>query len=70
LSQRDLAERLRKPPSYVHKCEVADRRIDPIELIAWAKACGLSGVDAIRTIETETTAVAPKPTSRRAARGK
>ncbi len=39
-SQRALAEKLRKPPSYVHKVEVGDRRIDPVEFISWCKACG------------------------------
>jgi hypothetical protein len=40
LSQRELALRLKKPPSYVHKCEVGDRRIDPVEFIAWCRGCG------------------------------
>jgi len=39
LTQRALAERLKKPYSYVHKVEHGDRRIDPIEFIAWCRAC-------------------------------
>lgn len=39
LTQRELAERLRKPPSYVHKTEVAARRIDPLEFFAWCREC-------------------------------
>jgi predicted transcriptional regulator len=39
LSQRQLGKKLRKPASFVHKCEVGDRRIDPVEFIAWCKAC-------------------------------
>jgi len=39
-TQRALADKLRKPYSYVHKVEHAQRRIDPIELVAWCKACG------------------------------
>ena len=40
LSQRALASALGKPPSYVHKVEVADRRLDPLEFIQWCVGCG------------------------------
>ena len=40
LTQRALGAKLKKPHSFVHKSEIGDRRIDPIELIAWCKACG------------------------------
>lgn len=52
LTQRGLAEKLKKPPSFTHKCEVGDRRIDPIELIAWCRACGLKPTAAIAEIES------------------
>jgi transcriptional regulator with XRE-family HTH domain len=51
-TQRDLAERLKKPASYVHKTEVGERRIDPIEFIAWCRACGLSPSKMVDHIET------------------
>ena len=51
LSQRALAVRLGKPPSFVHKCEVADRRIDPLELLDWCDACRVKGVDALRQLD-------------------
>ncbi len=51
LSQRALAERLGKPPSFVHKCEVADRRIDPLELLDWWDACRVKAVDALRELD-------------------
>lgn len=51
LTQRALAHRLRKPHSYVHKVEVGDRRIDPVELIAWCRACGVEPSAAIVEIE-------------------
>jgi len=41
LTIRTLGERLRKPYSYVHKVEVGNRRIDPLEFIYWCKACGV-----------------------------
>ena len=53
LTQRDLAARLRKPPSYVHKCEVGDRRIDPVEMVCWCRACGFDPHDALNDLLTE-----------------
>ena len=44
-TQRELAKRLKKPYSYVHKVEHAQRRIDPIELVAWCNACGTDARD-------------------------
>jgi transcriptional regulator with XRE-family HTH domain len=41
LTQRALAERLRRPHSYVYKVESQNRRIDPIELAQWARGCGV-----------------------------
>jgi len=38
LTQRDLAERLKKPRSYVSKIEVCERRIDVMELIHYLRA--------------------------------
>lgn len=40
LSQRDLAERLGKPRSFVSKLENRERRLDVVEFIAYAKALG------------------------------
>jgi predicted transcriptional regulator len=51
LTQRDLAARLKKPPSYVHKTEVGERRIDPVELVRWCRACELKPTTAISQIE-------------------
>ncbi|MDP2259941.1 MAG: helix-turn-helix transcriptional regulator [Caulobacter sp.] len=41
LSQRELAERLGKPRSFVSKVENRERRIDLIELIALARGLGV-----------------------------
>jgi transcriptional regulator with XRE-family HTH domain len=51
LTQRALASRLGKPHSYVHKSEIGDRRIDPLEFIAWCRACGLKPRTAIAEVE-------------------
>jgi predicted transcriptional regulator len=54
LTQRQLAARLKKQPSFVHKCEVGDRRIDPVELVFWCRACGISATKAMAEIEKQT----------------
>lgn len=41
LTQRDLAKRLKQPPSYVGKAESLQRRLDMIEVIDWVQALGL-----------------------------
>ena len=38
LSQRELARRLSKPPSFVNKIELLERRLDVLEFIAIARA--------------------------------
>jgi transcriptional regulator with XRE-family HTH domain len=48
LSQRDLGELLGKPQSWIHNCEVANRRVDVAEFCSWAEACGLDPVAALR----------------------
>jgi transcriptional regulator with XRE-family HTH domain len=42
LSQRDLAERLEKPRSYVSKIETKERRIDVLELLDLADGVEIS----------------------------
>jgi hypothetical protein len=41
LTQRELGNSLGKPQSWVHNCEVGNRRVDVTEFAAWAIACGL-----------------------------
>lgn len=52
LTQRELAERLEKPPSWVGKIETKERRMDIVEFIAIARALGLKELDAFRTVVT------------------
>ncbi|MWC44480.1 helix-turn-helix domain-containing protein [Sphingomonas carotinifaciens] len=40
VSQRELARRLGKPPSFVNKIELFERRLDVIEFIAVSEALG------------------------------
>jgi len=50
LTQRALAQKLKRPHSFVYKNEVGNRRIDPCELALWCMACHVSAramVDAI-----------------------
>ncbi|MET0606207.1 MAG: helix-turn-helix transcriptional regulator [Beijerinckiaceae bacterium] len=41
MSQQDVADRLRKPQSYVAKLERAERRLDIVEFIALSRALGV-----------------------------
>lgn len=52
LSQRDLAERLEKPRSYISKIETKERRIDVLELLDMAEALGIEPEALLRRITT------------------
>ncbi len=41
LTQRDLADRLKKPQSWVARCETAARRVDVAEWVEWCFGCGV-----------------------------
>ncbi|HEX7858470.1 MAG TPA: helix-turn-helix transcriptional regulator [Sphingobium sp.] len=51
ISQRELARRLEKPPSFVNKIELLERRIDILEFVQWAKALDTSADELIRSVE-------------------
>ena len=51
LTQRDLAKRLGESPSYVHKSETCERRMDALEFAKWCRACGLDPSEAILLAE-------------------
>ena len=53
LTQRELAILLKRPPSYVHKTEVGERRIDPVELVRWCRACQIKTTVAITQLESQ-----------------
>jgi transcriptional regulator with XRE-family HTH domain len=53
LTQRQLAAKLKKPASYVAKSELGERRIDPVEMVLWCRACGVKPAEAIRAVERD-----------------
>jgi transcriptional regulator with XRE-family HTH domain len=42
LTQSEVAQRLGKPQSYVSKCESGERRVDAVEVAAFARLYGVS----------------------------
>lgn len=60
LTQAELADRLQKPPSYVAKLELAERRLDLFDLCGLAQALGLAPSQLlIRLIPEEPASAAP-----------
>ena len=52
VSQRELARRLSKPPSFVNKIEQLERRLDVLEFIAIAEALGSTAPALIETLRS------------------
>jgi transcriptional regulator with XRE-family HTH domain len=50
LTQRELARKLRMHNTMVHRSEIGDRRIDPVEFAAWCRACDADPGEMIRQI--------------------
>ena len=53
LTQRELAERLGKPPSFIAKIELGERRLDIVEFIALARALGLDPAEFVGSLNAE-----------------
>ena len=53
LTQRVLARKLGIAPSIVHKTEVGERRMDPLEFISWCRACGGEPSESLGEVERE-----------------
>jgi transcriptional regulator with XRE-family HTH domain len=51
LTQRDVAKKLGKPHSFVHKSEIGERRIDPLEFIDLCHAIGRDPAKTLRLID-------------------
>ena len=52
LTQRQLAAKLCQRQAYVGKSEVAERRLDILELLDWCRACGEDPVELVRRLVT------------------
>jgi transcriptional regulator with XRE-family HTH domain len=50
LSQREVADKLGKPRSFISKLEGRERRLDVVELIALARALGIKPGDLVEAI--------------------
>jgi transcriptional regulator with XRE-family HTH domain len=50
ISQAELARRLGKPPSYVAKVELRERRVDVVEFIEFLRAAGASESEAFEAV--------------------
>ena len=53
LTQTQLADRLRRPQSFVAKYEGGERRLDVIEFVSVVEALGIDPVDAIAQLLTK-----------------
>lgn len=51
VSQRELARRLDKPPSFVNKIELLERRIDVLEFIAVAEALDMKPTKLLEQVQ-------------------
>lgn len=50
LTQQDLADRLRKPQSFVAKYEGGERRLDVVEFVAVTQAIGADPIRILRAL--------------------
>jgi transcriptional regulator with XRE-family HTH domain len=50
ISQRELARRLGKPPSFVNKIEQLERRLDVLEFVAIARALEIDAPELTRAV--------------------
>lgn len=51
MTQRDLAKKMRFHHTMVHRSETGDRRIDPVEFIAWCRGCDLDPSEQLRLLD-------------------
>lgn len=48
MTQRQLGDTMKKPQSWIHNCEVQNRRVDLAEFCQWCAACGTDPIAAVR----------------------
>ena len=51
MTQQELAQKLRRPQSYVAKVEGGERRLDVVELLAIAGAVGFDPIKVVRQLQ-------------------
>ncbi len=51
MTQRELAAKLKRPPSYVGKIENGERKIEVFEAVDWCTACGVELGTVLRRIK-------------------
>ncbi len=54
LTQQGLADRLRRPQSFVAKIEAGERRLDVVEFLAVMRAIGADPAKVVRTLARRT----------------
>lgn len=52
ISQRELARRVGKPPSFINKIELFERRLDILEFIVIAEALGEQANDLLKSVRS------------------
>jgi transcriptional regulator with XRE-family HTH domain len=60
LTQRDVARRLKVPPSWVAKVETGERRIDFVEMCLFSSACDADPADTCSRISAQIAVVQAK----------
>ncbi|WP_267382312.1 MULTISPECIES: helix-turn-helix transcriptional regulator [unclassified Sphingomonas] len=53
ISQRELARRLSKPPSFINKIELLERRLDILEFVVIAEAMGVPVADLLTELRSK-----------------
>ena len=60
LTQRDVARRLKVPPSWVAKVETGERRIDLVELCLFSSACDADPASVCSRLSAQISAIQAK----------
>lgn len=53
MTQREVAQRLGKPHSFVHKSEIGERRLDVLEFVELCRAMDLDPPTVLARVDTE-----------------
>ena len=53
MTQRDVAAKIGKPPSFVGKIEAIERNLSVLEFVAWTVALGVDAGDILRAVAND-----------------